>query len=309
MKKKLNEVKLDARIKSALRLINDKLGLQKDIKGSDVYGIDGLEMSSEMEDYIDNLTPDEKKVLVDVIKSITLLTSGNVKSVRTAGRSFDPKKSEPWHEITSDISRELLTYLKFDVGKVITKRDYELAKKMLSSLSGQRNVDADPIKKYTKLYRGMAKLDKNTIVYLLNTDRIFVGQESSFSTNLKEAWKFATGRQYNTFFVVDNPDMKGLDARGLSNFSHEDEVIFSGIIKLNKIAINNNRSNKKDPADISQADFVLDPSESSFGGGLKTMILNALPDKDDTFTTNMGIDLPNGKRLHRPLFIFYGTVI
>lgn len=309
MKKKLNEVKLDARVKNALRVINDKLGLQKDIKGSDVYGIDGLEMSSEMEDYIDNLTDNEKKILVDVIKSITLLTSGNVKSVRTAGRSFNPKKTEPWHEITSDISRELLTYLKFDVGKVITRRDYQVAKKMLFSLSGQKNVDADPIKKYTRLYRGMKNLKKNTIVALLNMDRFFVSQESSFSTDLKESWKFATGSQYNTLFIVDNPEMKGLDARQLSNFSHEEEVIFSGVIKINKIAINNNRSNNKDPLDISQADFVLDPSESSFGGGLKSMILNALPNKEDSYTTNMGIDLPNGKRLHRPLFIVHGAVI
>lgn len=309
MKKKLNEVKLDARIKNALRIINDKLGIQKDIRGSDAYGIDGLEMTSDMQDYIDGLTDGEKKVLVDVIKSITLLTSGNVKSVRTAGRSFDPKKSEPWHEITSDISSELLTYLKFDVRRTITRRDYQVAKKMLSSLSKQRNLDADPLKKYTRIYRGMAKLNKNTIVYLLNTDRIFVSQESSFSTDLKEAWKFATGGQYNTFFVVDNPDMKGLDARGLSNFSHEDEVIFSGVIKINKVAINNNRSNKKDPADISQSDFVLDPSESSFGKGLKSMILNALPNQEDTYTMSMGVDLPNGKRLHRPLFIIHGTVV
>ena len=177
------------------------------------------------------------------------------------------------------------------------------------ALSGQKNVDADPIKKYTRLYRGMKNLKKNTIVALLNMDRFFVSQESSFSTDLKESWKFATGSQYNTLFIVDNPEMKGLDARQLSNFSHEEEVIFSGVIKINKIAINNNRSNNKDPLDISQADFVLDPSESSFGGGLKSMILNALPNKEDSYTTNMGIDLPNGKRLHRPLFIVHGAVI
>ena len=309
MKKKLNEIKLDNRIKNALRLINDKLGIQKDIKGSDEYGIDGFEMTGAMMDYIDKLNSNEKKVLVDVIKSITLLTSGNVKSVRTAGRSFDPQEAEPWTNISSDITAELLTYLKFDVGKVVTKRDYQIAKKMLSSLSKQKNLDAEPLKKYTRLYRGMSNLEKNTIAYLMNTDRIFVTDESSFSTSLKEAWKFGARSQYNTIFVVDNPEMKGLDARGLSNFSHEEEVIFSGVIKVNKIAINNNRSNRKDPSNISEADFVLDPSESVFSGGLKSMILNALPKKEDTYTTNMGIKLPNGKRLHRPLFIFYGTVI
>lgn len=308
-KKTLNEVKLDSRIKNALRIINDKLGIQKDFRDSKDLGFEDLEMTGPMMDYIDGLTVDEKKVLIDVIKSITLLTSGNVKSVRTAGRSFDPQAAQPWKKITSDITSELLTYLKFDVGKVVTKRDYQVAKKMLSSLSKQKNLDADPVKKYTRLYRGMSNLEKNTIVYLMNTDRIFVTDESSFSTSLKEAWKFGARSQYNTIFVIDNPEMKGLDARGLSNFAHEEEVIFSGIIKVNKIAINNNRSNRKDPSNISESDFILDPSESVFSGGLKSMILNELPDKEDTFTTNMGIDLPNGERLHRPLFIFHGTVM
>lgn len=310
MKKKiLNEIKLDPRIKSALRIINDKLGLQKDLANSHAYGVDGFEMSSEMEDYIDNLTPDEKKVLVDVIKSITLLTSGNVKSVRTAGRSFNPQAAEPWKKITSDISYELLTYLKFDVGKVVTKRDYQIAKKMLSSLSRQKNLDADPAKKYTRLYRGMAKLSKNAITHLLQTDRIFVSDESSFSTSLIEAWKFATGGQYTTIFVVDNPEMKGLDARGLSNFSHEEEVIFSGIIKINKVVVNNNRSNNKDPKDPSQADFILYPSESVFEGGQKSMILDALRVDEDPDWYWAGAKLPNGRRLVRPMFIFHGTVV
>ena len=82
MKKKiLNEVKLDSRIKNALRIINDKLGIQKDFRDSKDLGFEDLEMTGPMMDYIDGLTVDEKKVLIDVIKSITLLTSGNVKSV------------------------------------------------------------------------------------------------------------------------------------------------------------------------------------------------------------------------------------
>ena len=82
------------------------------------------------------------------------------------------------------------------------------------------------------------------------------------------------------------------------------------MIKINKIAVNNNRSNNKNPLDISQADFVLDPSESSFGDGLKSMILNALPSREDKSTDLEfdGVKLPNGKRLHRPLFIVHGTV-
>lgn len=309
MKRKLNEVKLDARVKTALRVINDKLGIQKDKANSTGFGIDGFEMTGAMMDYINDLTPDERKVLVDVIKSITLLTSGNVNSVRTAGRTFAPDMAEPWTEILSDISEELLQYMKFDTSQKVTKRDYAVAKKMLSSISRQRNVVAEPMKKYTKMYRGMAKLERNTINFLLSTDRLLIHQESSFSTDMKEAWKFATGGQYNTLFIISNPKMKGVDARGLSKFSHEEEVIFSGEIKIDKIAVNNNRSNKKDPSDISQSDFIIDPKESFFEDGLKSMIMDALPNKEDSYTTNMGIKLPNGKKLHRPLFIFHGTVV
>jgi hypothetical protein len=309
VKKKLNEVKLAARVKTALRVINDKLGIQKDEANSTGFGIDGFEMTNAMKDYIDDLSPDEKKVLVDVIKSITLLTSGNVASVRSSGRTFDPAASEPWTEILSDISMDLLNYMKFDVSQKITKRDYVVAKKMLSSLSSQRNVVADPMKKYTKMYRGMAKLSKNTLTFLLSTDRLVIPAESSFSTDMKEAWKFATGGQYNTFFVISNPDMKGIDARGLSKFSHEDEIIFSGEIRIDKIGINNNRSKKQDPSDISQSNFILDPKESLFGGGQKSMILDAMPDDEDGDWFWDGTKLPNGKRLHRPLFIFHGTVI
>lgn len=310
MKRKLNEVKLDARVKTALRVINDKLGIQKDQAKTSAYrGSNGFEMTGAMIDYIDDLTPDERKVLVDVIKSITLLTSGNVASVRTAGRTFAPDMSEPWTEILSDISEELLQYMKFDTSQKVTKRDYADAKKMLSSISKQRNVVAKPMKKYTKMYRGMAALERNTINFLLSTDRLIIHQESSFSTDMREAWKFATGGQYNTLFIVHNPKMKGIDARGLSKFSHEEEIIFSGEIKLDKIAVNNNRSNKKDPSDISQSDFIIDPKESFFEDGLKSMIMDALPKKEDSYTTSMGIKLPNGKKLHRPLFIFHGTVV
>jgi len=309
MKTALNEVKLDARIKTALRVINDKLGIQKKHLKALQFGLDDLEMTGAMMQYIDDLSTSERKVLIDVIKSITLLTSGNVKSVRSRGRTFDSELAEPWTEILSYISEELLTYMKFDVNQKVTKKDYAMAARMLSSLSSQTNVVASPMEKYTKLHRGMSRLDKNTINFLFSTDRLIIPHGSSFSTDLIEAWKFATNTQYNTLYIIDNPEMKGLDARGLSKYPHENEVIFSGEIRIDKITINNNRSNAKEPYEISEADFIIDPKESFFDKGLKSMIIDALPEKEDTFTMNMGVDLPNGKRLHRPMFIFHGTVV
>ena len=57
------------------KTINDKLGIQKDIKGSDEYGIDGFEMTGPMMDYIDK-APKERKILADVIKLLHFLLVG-----------------------------------------------------------------------------------------------------------------------------------------------------------------------------------------------------------------------------------------
>ena len=186
-KKSLNEIKLSKNVKDALRLINNKLiSQQKAMTYSEP-----LEMTGAMMDFIDSLNKQEKESLVKVIKALTLLTSGNVKSVRSAGRSFKKAKSQSWSRVLSGISDELLTYIGFNTSQKVTQRDYTDAAAYLRSLTSQRNYETDPAEKFGLMFRGMSDIDKNTLIYLLSNDEIFISKGSSFSTDLTESYKFA----------------------------------------------------------------------------------------------------------------------
>ena len=310
-KKRLNEIKLSKGVKAALGLINDKLMIQK--KGDDVHIYrQPLEITGAIEDFIDKLSREEKNTLINVIKSLTLLTSGTVKCVRTFGRSYDKKKAKSWEKVLSDVSFEILQYMGFNTSQKVTERDYRDAARYLRNLTSQRNVQDDPKEKFNLLFRGMHGIDKNTLIYLLTDDELLVNQGSSFSTDFEESYKFAQGEMYNTMFVAYNPQFKGLDARTLSKYFGEDEVIFSGSIKLSKILIFNNRGAEFRPDwsdSVGRADFVIDPRESVFKqGGLKKQLIDILTDNKDTKRWNMGIPFGNGE-MKRPMFVFVGKVV
>ena len=310
-KKSLNEIKLSNNVKNALRIINDKLMDQK--KHVDHFQYKKtLEMTGEMEEFIDKLSQQEKNLLINVIKSLTLLTSGNVKSVRSSGESFDAKKSESWEKVLSNVSFEILEYMGFDTGKPVSQKDYKESAIYLRTLTAQRNFGTGPVEKFNLMFRGMSGIDKNTLIHLLVNDEILVNQGSSFSTDFTESYSFAQGAMYNTLFVAYNPKLKGLDARSLSFYSGEDEIIFSGKIKLSKILLFNNRGAqfRTEWSDsVGRADFVINPKESVFKqGGLKKQLIDLLTDEDDTKRWNMGIPFANGE-LKRPMFVFVGKVV
>lgn len=310
-KKSLNEIQLTKNVKSALRVINDKLIDQKKHVDHRQYK-KKLEMTSRMQEFIDKLSQQEKNMLISVIKSLTLLTSGNVKSVRTSGRSFDAQKSKPWEKILSNASYEILEYMGFDTGKPVSQKDYKESAMYLRTLTAQRNFGTGPVDKFNLIFRGMSGIDKNTLIHLLINDEILVNQGSSFSTDFVESYSFAQGKMYNTLFVAYNPKLKGLDARALSFYSGEDEIIFSGKIKLSKILVFNNRgANFRDEWDqsVGRADFVINPKESVFKqGGLKKQLIDLLTNEDDTKDWNMGIPFANGE-MKRPFFVFVGKVV
>ena len=158
----------------------------------------------------------------------------------------------------------------------------------------------------------MHGIDKNTLIYLMTDDELLINQGSSFSTDFVESYKFAQGEMYNTMFVAHNPQLKGLDARTLSKYFGEDEVIFSGSIKLSKILIFNNRGAEFRPDwsdSVGRADFVIVPRESVFKQrGLKKQLIDILTDNKDTKRWNMGIPFGNGE-MKRPMFVFVGKVV
>tara|TARA_R100000697_G_scaffold111745_1_gene128909 strand:+ start:601 stop:1533 length:933 start_codon:yes stop_codon:yes gene_type:complete len=308
-KKSLNEIKLSNNVKLALKSINDKLMTQKKVLR---FQGDQLEMTGPIMDYVDKLSDQEKVMLIDVIKSLTLLTSGNVKSVRSSGRTYDKKKAQSWEKVLSGISFEILQYMGFDVNQKVTERDYKDAARYLRSLTSQRNFSEDPLEKFNLIFRGMHGIDKNTLIYLLLNDELFIPQGSSFSTDFSESYSFAQGQMYNTLFVAYNPRLKGLDARGLSKYFGEDEIIFSGKIKLNKILIFNDYGSNLESEwedSVGRADFVINPKESVFKqGGFKKQLVDLLTDEGDTYDWNMGIPFANGE-MKRPFFVFVGKVI
>lgn len=308
-KKSLNEIKLSNNVKLALKSINDKLMTQKKVLR---FQGDQLEMTGPIMDYVDKLSDQEKVMLIDVIKSLTLLTSGNVKSVRSSGRTYDKKKAQSWEKVLSGISFEILQYMGFDVNQKVTERDYKDAARYLRSLTSQRNFSEDPLEKFNLIFRGMHGIDKNTLIYLLLNDELFIPQGSSFSTDFSESYSFAQGQMYNTLFVAYNPKLKGLDARGLSKYFGEDEIIFSGKIKLNKILIFNDYGSNLESEwedSVGRADFVINPKESVFKqGGFKKQLVDLLTDEGDTYDWNMGIPFANGE-MKRPFFVFVGKVI
>ena len=308
-KKSLNEIKLSNNVKLALKSINDKLMTQKKVLR---FQGDQLEMTGPIMDYVDKLSDQEKVMLIDVIKSLTLLTSGNVKSVRSSGRTYDKKKAQSWEKVLSGISFEILQYMGFDVNQKVTERDYKDAARYLRSLTSQRNFSEDPLEKFNLIFRGMHGIDKNTLIYLLLNDELFIPQGSSFSTDFSESYSFAQGQMYNTLFVAYNPRLKGLDARGLSKYFGEDEIIFSGKIKLNKILIFNDYGSNLESEwedSVGRADFAINPKESVFKqGGFKKQLVDLLTDEGDTYDWNMGIPFANGE-MKRPFFVFVGKVI
>ena len=269
-------------------------------------------MTGRMMEFMDKLSNKEKEMLISTIKALTLLTSGNVESVRSAGRTFEKNKSQPWEKVLSGISFELLQYMGFDTNQKVTQKDYSEAARYLRGLTSERNFGTGPIEKFNLMFRGMKGIDKNTLIYLLATDEINIPQGSSFSTDFTESYKFAQGEMYNTLFVAYNPKLKGLDARTLSKYFGEDEIIFSGRIKVDKILIYNNmgaqfRSEWDDS--VGRADFVINPKESVFKqGGLKKQLIDLLTDQEDTKSWNMGIPFANGE-MKRPYFVFVGKIV
>lgn len=308
-KKRLNETQINKNVKTALRLINDRLMMQKK---KIFHQGEQLEMTGRMMEFMDKLSNKEKEMLISTIKALTLLTSGNVQSVRSAGRTFEKNKSQPWEKVLSGISFELLQYMGFDTNQKVTQKDYSEAARYLRGLTSERNFGTGPIEKFNLMFRGMKGIDKNTLIYLLATDEINIPQGSSFSTDFTESYKFAQGEMYNTLFVAYNPKLKGLDARTLSKYFGEDEIIFSGRIKVDKILIYNNmgaqfRSEWDDS--VGRADFVINPKESVFKqGGLKKQLIDLLTDQEDTKSWNMGIPFANGE-MKRPYFVFVGKIV
>ena len=238
------------------------------------------------------LSDEDKKALDMTLKTMILMTSGNVKTVRDPNL-YDPGAGK-WMSISSTSAMEVLNQIPNESGgngpgySSPTKEDYETAKRLMPIL-GSSFMDADEVKALTgggspeeeyfykldsikgfeTLYRGISDLKTNTIKYGMvnSTWDILRGVSTSF--NPRQADDFAGITQYShgavkgrgpsMYFVINNPKKKGFVSDAISEYD-EQEVILSGILDIDSWELQ--ASGQAIPAE--RSDGYQDPRKRAF---------------------------------------------
>ena len=198
------------------------------------------------------LTNKDLDAMGTILKSMVLMTSGSVATVRDPD-SFDPLKTSSWSDITRTGLVNLFTFLRLDITEQISKQDYKTANSLLKKM-GSSNIEMSDIKAKIgpngfntmkpeslqigkTLWRGLKKLSIDAIKLILNKkDNWDIGRAVSTSEVMDVAYEFATdvptGQTNNRILLqIKNPKRRGFRAGRLSKFQ-EDEVILSGQLKI-----------------------------------------------------------------------------
>lgn len=247
-----SESQLNPTVRKAFAKVNKFLtGMDEKVKAEGVPDIAFM--------ILEKLNPVEKEGFIKIIKSLTLLTSGNVEMVRNRGKTWDRKKAQRWKRVLSPVSKNILYMLDFDINSIVSAEDYRQASIHLSQIADKSNiefvsrfdhpmadgipVDADTKQRSTQrdkarydgenisvLYRGLNDLPENVIKYMITAKEISLGNACSSSTDVDVAQAFAGKRRdgFSALFVMSNPKKIGVDARQFSKFSIEKEIIIKG---------------------------------------------------------------------------------
>jgi len=212
------------------------------------------------------LSDEEKKGFLKILKSLTLLTSGNVELVRNYGKGWEPHKSGRWKSVFSNVSGSVATLLGFDINLKVTAEDYKQASMHLDQIANRSNIefvgrsehpyastkpgdiesgkrgDKRDLARYEAaeisfLFRGLHELPASVMSYMLTTGNIELGRACSSSTDLKIAMDYARPKDgnFSALFIMKNPKKIGLDTRQFSKFENESEVIIRGTLEVDKI--------------------------------------------------------------------------
>ena len=205
--------------------------------------------------------PKSKQNMIDMILAMTLLTSGNVESVRNP-EGFNPKKAKRWTHFASVESLETLKVLGYPSYELVTQQDYVRAKKLLPIIGSSsmletevysvfsksglparypelaRQIDVSKDKKgiggYEQLHRGLAKMSDAGIARLTNLDKTWdMTRGVSTSRNYGSAKGFSQKGPNHVMITFENPRKTGYNALRMSRFGKEEEVILSGIAEIN----------------------------------------------------------------------------
>lgn len=202
-----------------------------------------------------SLTDLEKEYFLAVIKSGIILTSGNNQMLRNP-EGFSHFGYDTFNDITEESVNSFLVkqlgYPKDWSYHLITKKDYQLAKKLLpffgsykitpkiaKQLTDQYGVfdkfDASKVSASSKLYRGLHDLSKNLFLSLTKEGRIWNTLRAVSTSRFRPAAvKFASTQKNsnNILLEINNPEQIGLSFSGLSSFRSEREVILSAALEV-----------------------------------------------------------------------------
>jgi len=257
---------------------------------------------------LESLTDEEKNSFIQIIKSITLLTSGAVDVVRARGTNFDQTDRTEWVDITSEQSNYLLYKMGFDFYSLITAEDYAIAHDLLQIHSGRSNFQSmssitgvDPSEEYSieLLYRGLNSMSSNVLKHLIASDVVTIGVPSSSSTSMKISESFANkGDPWRIMLVIKNPNHIGLDAETLSFYEKEKEVIISGTIKVETIEL-------KDMRFTNETKFSAQAGDVSTNENKRKMleVINAEGNDRVALIRRLGITSPS-----TAIWVFTGTI-
>ncbi len=202
------------------------------------------------------LTDDDKKVMADVVKAAILLTAGNQESLRDPSKYNAKKVKDTFNMMLSSKMYNVIDMLNLPIElmKKPTQEDYVMAKKLLP-IMGSTSIGKDDIdthvgklsdldrrfksEGYDTVYRGLNKLQLNTIIYLMNEPTWDMKRGVSTSYDRTEAGRFAKlAPGFSSLggpavlFEISNASKRGFHADTLSRYYREKEVILSGDIKV-----------------------------------------------------------------------------
>lgn len=268
--KKINEGPFDSKssmnsnVRKAFGVVNKLLKIVWSDQGENTTD------TTEAFQIVKSLSDKEKEALLNIVKSIVLLTSANVKTVRSYGETFEPKMAKPWATVASTNANHLMDLLYFDSNQKITKEDYKRAAHHLEQLGKETHIQKLDDKEYpdrdqgqknyddiSVLYRGFKNIPGKAIAYWLNTPVISLPRACSSTTMVPTATNFARQTSegkgnHGVVFIMKNPKKIGLDARKFSRYSNEFEIIVKGNFKPETLYVTNTLRYK----DIKKASYL-----------------------------------------------------
>lgn len=234
---------------------------------------------------IDSALPSEqsRQNLIDMVLAMTLLTSGNVATVRDPS-SFDPKKSKQLYTILSSASKYLFNCLRVPYHQKITQENYAAAKKLLPIIGSSsmlesevysvfsksglastkptlaKHIDTSPAKAgiggYDQLHRGLSNVSDAMVIRITNLDKSWdMSRGVSTSRNYASAKGFSMKEGTNhVLFSFDNPTKKGFNALRMSKYGKEEEIVLSGVAQIDNYQLT-----------FYAEDADIDPNGTGFG--------------------------------------------